>query len=51
MDDIDKKLADNESTLIQGLITLDEYEVNYQKIMREERKRLEEEPLHGYAKE
>ena len=51
MDDIDKKLADNESALIQGLITLDEYEVNYQKIMREERKRLEEEPLHGYAKE
>ena len=51
MDDFEKKLADIESAYIQGLITLDEYEVNYQKIMREERKRLEEEPLHGYAKE
>lgn len=51
MDDFENKLADNESALIQGLITLDEYEVNYQKIMREERKRLEEGPLHGYAKE
>ena len=28
MDDIDKKLADNESAYIQGLITLDEYKTN-----------------------
>ena len=42
MKDIEKKLADNESALIQGLITLDEYEANYQKIMREEKKILEE---------
>lgn len=31
MDDIDKKLVDNESALIQGLITFDEYAVNYKK--------------------
>lgn len=43
MDDIDKKLADNVSAFIQGLITFDEYAVNYKKIMREEKKRLEEE--------
>lgn len=42
MDDFEKKLADNESALIQGLITSDEYAVNYKKIMREEKKRLEE---------
>ncbi|MCI7157730.1 MAG: hypothetical protein MSC52_09170 [Solobacterium sp.] len=42
MDDIDKKLADNESALIQGLITFDEYAANCKEIMREERKRLEE---------
>ena len=46
MDDFEKKLADNESVLIQGLITFDEYAVNYKKIMREERKRLEEEGTH-----
>ncbi len=45
-DDFEKKLADNESALIQGLITFDEYAVNYKKIMREERKRLEEEGTH-----
>ena len=43
MDDFEKKLADNESALIQGLITFDKYVVNYKKIMREEKKRLEEE--------
>ena len=43
MDDFEKKLADNESALIQGLITFDEYVVNYKKIMREEKRRLEEE--------
>lgn len=42
MDHIDKKLVDNESALIQGLITFDKYVVNYKKIMREEKKRLEE---------
>lgn len=34
MDDFEKKLADNERAYIQCLITLDEYEINYQKIMR-----------------
>lgn len=28
MKDIEKKIADNESAYIQGLITLDEYEKN-----------------------
>ena len=46
MDDFEKKLADNESALIKGLITFDEYAVNYKKIMREETKRLEEEGTH-----
>lgn len=32
MDDIEKKLADNESALIQGLITLEEYEKNKKEI-------------------
>lgn len=33
MDDIEKKLADNESAFIQGLITLDEYEANCNEIL------------------
>lgn len=33
MDDIEKKLADNESAFIQGLITLDEYEANCKEIL------------------
>lgn len=33
MDDIDKKLADNESAYIQGLITLDEYKANCKEIL------------------
>ena len=42
MEDIEKKLAENESAYIQGLITLDEYEANFKKIMGEEKKILEE---------
>lgn len=33
MDDFEKKLADNESALIQGLITLDEYKANCKEIL------------------
>lgn len=33
MDDIEKKLADNESAFIQGLITLDKYKANCKEIL------------------
>lgn len=33
MDDFEKKLADIESALIQGLITVDEYKANCEEIL------------------